>query len=100
MMSQPAEIDELAVVQVAIDGMRLHLKGRERDEAIRMMHRRIDADIIAWRLYTTTRTVQRIAARLGLTHATAPACDLEYSGHEPPAQVSPSGAAVTTAMVA
>lgn len=98
-MSQHAEIDELAVVQVAIDGMRLHLKGRERDEAIRMMHRRIDADIIAWRLYTTTRTVQRVAARLGLTHTTAPACDLRYSGHRSSAPVSPS-AAVTTARVA
>jgi hypothetical protein len=42
MTSQPAEIDDLSVIQVAIDGMRLHLKGRERDEAIRLMHRRVD----------------------------------------------------------
>ena len=61
------EIDDLSVVRVAIDGMRLHLKGRDRDEAIRRMHRRVDADIIAWRLYTTPRTIHRVAARLGLT---------------------------------
>jgi hypothetical protein len=49
------DIDELSVIQVAHDGMRLHLTGPERD------------DIIAWRLYTTPRTVQRVAARFGLT---------------------------------
>lgn len=57
------EIDELAITQVAVDGMRMHLRGRDRDEAIRHMHGRIDVDIIAWRLYTTTRTVQRVMAR-------------------------------------
>lgn len=57
------EIDELAITQVAVDGMRMHLRGRDRDEAIRRMHSRIDVDIIAWRLYTTTRTVQRVMAR-------------------------------------
>ena len=64
-MSTPSapEIDELAVTQVAVDGMRMHLRGRDRDEAIRRMHGRIDIEIIAWRLYTTTRTVQRVMAR-------------------------------------
>jgi hypothetical protein len=61
------DIDHLAVIQVAHDGMRMHLKGRERQEAVRRMHLRVDADIIAWRLYTTPRTVQRVAAQLGLT---------------------------------
>ncbi|WP_269199327.1 hypothetical protein [Mycobacterium avium] len=28
------------------------------------MHGRIDIDIIAWRLYTTPRTVQRVMARI------------------------------------
>lgn len=58
-----SQIDELAITQVAVDGMRMHLRGRDRDEAIRRMHGRIDVDIIAWRLYTTTRTVQRVMAR-------------------------------------
>ncbi|MDO2394760.1 hypothetical protein QRB38_13165 [Mycobacterium avium subsp. hominissuis] len=58
------EIDELAITQVAVDGMRMHLRGRDRDEAIRRMHGRIDIDIIAWRLYTTPRTVQRVMARI------------------------------------
>lgn len=60
------EIDELAITQVAVDGMRMHLRGRDRDEAIQRMHGRIDIDIdiIAWRLYTTTRTVQRVMARI------------------------------------
>lgn len=58
------EIDELAITQVAVDGMRMHLRGRNRDEAIQRMHGRIDVDIIAWRLYTTTRTVQRVMARI------------------------------------
>ncbi|GAB4999692.1 hypothetical protein MAHJHV65_46690 [Mycobacterium avium subsp. hominissuis] len=64
-MSTPSapEIDELAVTQVAVDGMRMHLRGRDRDEAIRRMNGRIGIDIIAWRLYTTTRTVQRVMAR-------------------------------------
>ena len=64
-MSTPSapEIDELAVTQVAVDGMRMRLRRRDRDEAIRRMHGRIDIEIIAWRLYTTTRTVQRVMAR-------------------------------------
>ncbi|MCV7117713.1 hypothetical protein AWC17_15435 [Mycobacterium nebraskense] len=53
-----SQIDELAITQVAVDGMRMHLRGRDRDEAIRRMHGRIDVDIIAWRLYTTTRNRQ------------------------------------------
>ena len=62
-----SELDELAVVQVAHDGLRLRLRGAERDEAVRRMHGRVELDLIAWRLYTTTRTVHRVAARLGLT---------------------------------
>ena len=61
------DIDELAVLQVAHDGLRLRLRGADRDEAVRRMHGRIDIDLIAWRLYTTSRTVHRVAARLGLT---------------------------------
>lgn len=61
------EIDVLAVAQVAHDGLRLRLRGADRDEALRRMHGRVELDLIAWRLYTTTRTVQRVAARLGLT---------------------------------
>jgi len=64
-------IDELAVLQVAHDGLRLRLRGAERDEAIRRMHGRIELDLIAWRLHTTTRTVHRVAARLGLTEHNA-----------------------------
>jgi hypothetical protein len=56
-------IDELAVTMVAVDGLRMHLRGRERDEAIRRMHGRIDTELIAWRLYITTRTVHRVIAR-------------------------------------
>jgi hypothetical protein len=59
-------IDDLSVIQVVDDGMRLRLKGPERDEAVRRMHRRIDTDLIAWRLFITPRTVQRVVARLGL----------------------------------
>jgi hypothetical protein len=62
-----SDIDELAVVQVAHDGLRLPLRGAERDEAIRRMYDRVELDLIAWRLHTTTRTVHRVAARLGLT---------------------------------
>lgn len=61
-----ADVDDLSVIQVVDDGMRLRLKGRERDEAVRRMHRRIDTELIAWRLYVTPRTVQRVVARLGL----------------------------------
>ncbi|MDP7706917.1 MULTISPECIES: hypothetical protein [Mycobacterium] len=61
------DIDELAVAQVACDGLRLRLRGAERDEAIRRMHGRVATELIAWRLYTTKRTVNRVAARLGLT---------------------------------
>jgi hypothetical protein len=57
------DIDELAVTMVAVDGMRMHLRGRDRDEAIRRMHGRIDTELIAWRLYITTRTVHRVMAR-------------------------------------
>jgi hypothetical protein len=57
------DIDELAVTMVAVDGMRMHLRGRDRDEAIRRMHGRIDTELIAWRLYITTRTVHRVIAR-------------------------------------
>ncbi|EFG78341.1 hypothetical protein HMPREF0591_1752 [Mycobacterium parascrofulaceum ATCC BAA-614] len=60
-------IDELAVLQVAHDGLRLPLRGADRDEAVRRMHGRVELELIAWRLYTTTRTVHRVAARLGLT---------------------------------
>jgi hypothetical protein len=63
-LQDPAtEIDELAVAQVAEDGMRMHLRGADRDEAIRRMHGRIDTELIAWRLYITTRTVHRVIAR-------------------------------------
>ena len=66
-----AQVDELAVVQVADDGLRLPLRGADRDEAVRRMYGRVGPDLIAWRLYTTTRTVQRVAARLGLTSSSA-----------------------------
>jgi hypothetical protein len=61
------DVDELAVLQVANDGLRLRLRGADRDEAVRRMYGRIEADLIAWRLFTTARTVFRVAARLGLT---------------------------------
>ena len=64
-------IDDLSVIQVVRDGMRLRLRGRDRDEAVRRMHRRIDTDIIAWRLFITPRTVQRVVARLGLPQPAA-----------------------------
>jgi len=35
------------------------------------MYGHVEPDLIAWRLYTTTRTVQRVAARLGLTSSSA-----------------------------
>ena len=66
-----AQVDELAVVQVADDGLRLPLRGADRDEAVRRMYGRVEPDLIAWRLNTTTRTVQRVAARLGLTSSCA-----------------------------
>ena len=65
------QVDELAVVQVADDGLRLPLRGADRDEAMRRMYGRVEPDLIAWRLYATTRTVQRVAARLGLTSSSA-----------------------------
>ncbi|GAB4962054.1 DUF7368 family protein [Mycobacterium avium] len=68
MIIDAAEIDELAVVQAAEDGLRLPLRGAERDEAVRRMYGRVEPDLIAWRLHTTARTVCRVAARLGLTH--------------------------------
>jgi hypothetical protein len=64
-------VDELAVLQVAHDGLRLPLRGKDRDEAVRRMHGRVEPDLIAWRLYTTSRTVARVAARLGLTQHNA-----------------------------
>ena len=57
------DIDELAVTMVAVDGMRMHLRGRGRDEATRRMHGRIDTGLIAWRLYITNRTVHSVIAR-------------------------------------
>ena len=62
--------DDLAVLQVANDGLRLPLRGADRDEAVRRMHGRVDPELIAWRLHTTSRTVARVAARLGLTQST------------------------------
>ena len=62
--------DELAVLQVANDGLRLPLRGTDRDEAVRRMHGRVDSELIAWRLHTASRTVARVAARLGLTQST------------------------------
>jgi hypothetical protein len=61
------DIDELAILQVAHDGLRMRLRRADRDEAVRRMHGRLDIDLIAWRLYTTSRTVHRVAARLGPT---------------------------------
>jgi hypothetical protein len=61
------DIDELAVLQVAHDGLRLRLRGADRDEAVRRMYGRVESELIAWRLFTTARTVFRVAARLGLT---------------------------------
>ncbi|ORA14861.1 hypothetical protein [Mycobacterium arosiense] len=61
------DIDELAVLQVAHDGLRLRLRGADRDEAVRRMYGRVEADLLAWRLFTTARTIFRVAARLGLT---------------------------------
>ncbi|GAB4659274.1 hypothetical protein MOKP64_15740 [Mycobacterium avium subsp. hominissuis] len=60
-----AQVDELAVVQVADDGLRLPVRGADRDEAVRRMYGSAEPDLIAWHLYATTRTVQRVAARLG-----------------------------------
>lgn len=57
------EVDEIAVAFVAEDGIRMRLRGVDRDAAIRRMHGRVATDIIAWRLYTTTRTVHRVTAR-------------------------------------
>ncbi|BBC69098.1 hypothetical protein MML61_27520 (plasmid) [Mycobacterium marinum] len=62
-----AEVAQLAVLQVADDRLRVRLRGAERDEAVRRMYGRVELHLIAWRLYTTTRTVRRIAARFGLT---------------------------------
>lgn len=67
MSAATATLDELAITQVATDGMRLRLRGTDRDEAVRRMHGRLHPELIAWRLHTTTRTVQRVTARLGLT---------------------------------
>lgn len=58
------EVDEIAVAFVAEDGLRMRLRGRDRDEAIRRMHGRIDTELIAWRLHITTRTVHRVLARI------------------------------------
>lgn len=52
--------------------MRLHLKGADRDEALRRMYGRVPTDIIRWRLYTTSRTVQRRVQQLGLTQHKEP----------------------------
>ncbi|AGM31748.1 hypothetical protein [Mycobacteroides abscessus] len=64
--------DELAVEQVVHDGLRLHLKGADRDEALRRMYGRVPTDIIRWRLFTTIRTVQRRVEQLGLTQHKEP----------------------------
>lgn len=58
------EIDEIAVAFVAEDGIRMRLRGRDRDEAIRRMHGRVETELIAWRLHITTRTVHRVLARI------------------------------------
>lgn len=58
------EVDEIAVAFVVEDGLRMRLRGRDRDEAIRRMYGRIDTELIAWRLRITTRTVQRVRARI------------------------------------
>ena len=48
------DIDHLSVIKVVHDGMRLRLKGPERDEAIRRMHRRVGIDIRAPALLIST----------------------------------------------
>jgi hypothetical protein len=89
------DIDELAVAQVAEDGLRLRLRGADRDEAVRRMHGRLDIDLIAWRLHTTARTVHRVAARLRLTALKPTGADQsgDHRGPAAPASRLPHAAA-------
>ena len=90
------DIDELAVIQVAHDGLRLRLRGADRDEAVRRMYGRVEADLIAWRLFTTARTVFRVAVRLGLTEQ-KPAATAQFGERpDPTAAVACTPHAVTS----
>lgn len=58
------EIDWVTVLQVANDGARLALRGIERREAVRRMIGRVDVDLMAWRLRTTTAAVENVIREL------------------------------------
>lgn len=58
------EIDWVTVLQVANDGARLALHGPERREAVRRMIGRVDVDLMAWRLRTTTAAVEGVVREL------------------------------------
>lgn len=70
-----AIIDWLAVDQVAEQGQLLPLREPERAEVVRRLYGHIADDVLAHRLYITTRVVVRIAASLGL-RAHAPQLDV------------------------
>ncbi|QSN49687.1 hypothetical protein [Mycobacteroides abscessus] len=58
------EIDWVTVLQVANDGACLALRGIERREAVRRMIGRVDVDLMAWRLRTTTAAVENVIREL------------------------------------
>ncbi|MGL5442041.1 MAG: hypothetical protein ACRDDJ_06205, partial [[Mycobacterium] stephanolepidis] len=64
-------VDWLAIDQVTQAGHRLPLREPERSEVVRRLYGRIDDELLAHRLYISSRTLTRLAVRLGLTTKTA-----------------------------
>lgn len=65
-----AIVDWLAIEQVAQAGHRLPLREPERSEVVRRLYGHIDHEQLAHRLYISTRTLTRLAIRLGLATKT------------------------------
>ena len=62
------DVDWLAVTLVAVDGHRMHLTGRDRQEALRAMYDRgVDQELMAARLFTNRRAVEAALQRLNIS---------------------------------
>lgn len=57
-----SDVDDLAVTLVAVDGMRMPLRGADLHAAVNKMRGRITPELMAWRLCLTERSLWRVMA--------------------------------------
>ncbi|SKO15480.1 hypothetical protein [Mycobacteroides abscessus] len=82
-----AIIDWLAVDQVSQHGQRLPLREPERSEVVRRLYGHIDDELLADRLYISSRTLTRLAIRLGLATKTVKLTEPTHDVDQPLAPV-------------